>query len=88
MSNIEDDEQFVEPPKPFCHKCGSTDIRASQSHRMMDSLLKSFSLHPYRCRCCRKRFYLRTQGEPEEQLADDAGLPDHGATDSGAKSRP
>jgi len=68
MSNIDEEEQPAEPRKPFCPKCGSTDIRGSQSHRMLDFLLKSFSRRPYRCRSCRKRFYLR---RPEVDPAND-----------------
>ena len=69
MSNIDEDEQPVESHKPFCPKCGSTDIRGSQTHRAIDFLLKSFSLKPYRCRSCRKRFYLRKPAEPEVDRA-------------------
>jgi hypothetical protein len=73
MSNTgEADKQPDQPHKPFCPKCGSTDIRESQSHRMMDFLLKSFSLYPHRCRSCRKRFYLRKRGEPDDDVHDDA----------------
>jgi hypothetical protein len=69
------DDQIVTPSRPFCPKCGSTDIRGSQSHRAMDILLRSFALHPYRCRSCRKRFYMRKPAEPDDQLtqAADAG---------------
>ena len=62
MANLDDDEsdeQLGESHKPFCPKCGSTDIRMSQTHRTLDFLLKSFRLKPHRCRSCRKRFYLR-----------------------------
>ena len=64
---------LAEPPrKPFCTRCGSTDIRESKSHKMIDFLLQSFSLRPFRCRSCRKRFYLRRPAEP------DAAGPDEG----------
>ena len=80
MGNPEEvgDEQLEESHKPFCPKCGSTDIRMSQTHRTLDFLLKSFSLRPHRCRSCRKRFYLRKpagevdvedEGEVEEKDA-------------------
>ena len=82
MSNIDDDVQPAEPHKPFCPKCGSTDIRGSQSHRTMDFLLKSFSLRPYRCRSCRKRFYLRKPADPEIDLPGDADPEPNDAADS------
>lgn len=61
-----------ESPKPFCPKCGSTDIRASQTTHLLDSLLKPFSLEPQRCRACRKRFYLRKPVEPVVDNDEDA----------------
>jgi len=71
MANFEreDEEQAAESHKPFCPKCGSTDIRASQTHRTLDNLLRSFSLRPHRCRSCRKRFYMR---KPADQQESDA----------------
>ena len=59
----EEDLELEETRRPFCPKCGSTDIRGSQTHRTLDYLLKTFSLRPYRCRSCRKRFYLRKPAE-------------------------
>jgi len=77
MANLDDEEQLPEEShKPFCPKCGSTDIRGSQTHRTLDFLFKSFSLKPHRCRSCRKRFYLRKPGEPglpvDEEAEEDA----------------
>ena len=73
MANPDDREDPLpeESHKPFCPKCGSTDIRGSQTHRMLDFLLKSFSLKPHRCRSCRKRFYLRKPGEPDLHVDDE-----------------
>ena len=44
----------------------------SQTHKALDFLLKSFSLRPYRCRSCRKRFYLRKPSAPEVDMEDEA----------------
>jgi hypothetical protein len=75
MANLDDEDELPQGShKPFCHKCGSTDIRGSQTHHMLDFLLKSFSLKPYRCRSCRKRFYLRKPAEPEVEVDDDADV--------------
>jgi hypothetical protein len=82
MANLDDeDELHAESRKPFCPKCGSTDIRGSQTQRMLDFLLKSFSLKPHRCRSCRKRFYLRRPAKPEEDI-DDHAVVEHKHADS------
>jgi predicted RNA-binding Zn-ribbon protein involved in translation (DUF1610 family) len=91
MSNIDEDEPLEEPHKPFCPKCGSTDLRVSQTHRMLDFLLMSLSLRPHRCRSCRKRFYMRKRAVPELDLPEDvdaehADSEHRGAADSNAKS--
>jgi hypothetical protein len=73
MENTESQEQGREEPhKLFCPNCGSVDVRMSQSHRTLDFLVQSFSLRPYRCRSCRKRFYKRRPAEPDE-MGDQAG---------------
>jgi hypothetical protein len=75
MSNLEDDEDLPQQShKPFCPKCGSIDIRGSQTHRALDFLLKSFSLSPQRCRSCRKRFYIRKPATPDVDVDEDAGV--------------
>ena len=73
MANLDEDsgEQLEESHKPFCPKCGSTDIRMSQTHKTLDFLLKSFSLRPHRCRSCRKRFYLRKPAAPDVDVEED-----------------
>jgi hypothetical protein len=86
MANVEEEEHREESPKPFCPKCGSTDIRGSQTHHTLDFLLKSFSLKPHRCRSCRKRFYLRKVAEPEENMEDGATAEHKDAARSNLKS--
>jgi hypothetical protein len=76
------DDLPQETQKPFCPNCGSTDIRGSQTHHMLDFLLKSFSLKPYRCRSCRKRFYRRQPPEPEVDVDDDGSVEHKDAADS------
>jgi hypothetical protein len=39
-----------------CPKCASRDVRVSRP-RMLDYVYRAFSLSPYRCRSCQKRFY-------------------------------
>jgi uncharacterized protein with PIN domain len=72
MANLDEEDELLEGNKHLCPKCGSRDIRGSQSERVLDSLLKSFSLKPYRCRSCRKRFYLRKPAKPEVDIDDHA----------------
>jgi hypothetical protein len=51
----------------------------------MDFLLRSFSLRPFRCRSCRKRFYLRKPSEDEpEDLPEQAKTKHDDAADSKA----
>jgi hypothetical protein len=83
MANLEDeDERPEESQKPFCPKCGSMDIRGSQTQHTLDFLLRSFSLKPYRCRSCRKRFYLRKPSKPEVDVDGDARVEPKNAADS------
>jgi hypothetical protein len=83
MANREEEEDDLpeQSHKPFCPSCGSTDIRGSQTHRMLDFLFKSFSLKPHRCRSCRKRFYLRKPA-PEVDVDDDDSVEHKNAADS------
>lgn len=67
MANSGDEEEVEIPEhKPFCPKCGSTDIRGSHAHRALDHLLRTFGRHPFRCRSCRRRFYMRKPAPPDE----------------------
>jgi len=86
MSNRDEDDEQETAPKPFCPRCGSTDIRTSKSHRKLDFLLRSFSLQPHRCRSCRKRFYMRKQAPPQIDLPEDPDPQNNNAADSKANS--
>jgi hypothetical protein len=54
----------------------------------MDFLLKSFSLRPFRCRSCRKRFYMRKPVEhaPELDVPEEPQSPQDDAAGSKANS--
>lgn len=41
-----------------CARCGSTEIRPSNHRNAIDILLACVFIVPFRCRACRKRFYL------------------------------
>ena len=69
MADYGDNDEGIEleeSHKPFCPKCGSTDIRGSHAHHALDYLLRTFGRQPYRCRSCRRRFYLRKPADPEQ----------------------
>lgn len=42
-----------------CPACGSTEVRIAAVHSS-DGLIHRFFYHPYRCRNCRQRFWLRS----------------------------
>lgn len=43
----------------ICPACGSTEVRIAAVHGN-DGLIHRFFFHPYRCRSCRHRFWLRS----------------------------
>ncbi len=54
--------------KGFCSGCGSYDIRPSHTTmRVLDTIAAWLWLEPFRCRCCRRRFYGRVR--PSKPLA-------------------
>jgi hypothetical protein len=42
----------------MCPRCRSTEVGRSRCRKLLDPLLRWFGMKPYRCRDCRKRFYL------------------------------
>jgi hypothetical protein len=44
-------------PTERCPRCGSSDIRISVPHGMVDLIFHIILLKPLRCRSCHKRFY-------------------------------
>jgi transposase-like protein len=42
-----------------CPKCGGHDVRRSSNKRVADDFMRLFSLKPFRCRSCRRRFFLK-----------------------------
>jgi hypothetical protein len=40
-----------------CPQCGRHDSRLSMQSGLTDFLLRALLLAPFRCRCCRARFY-------------------------------
>jgi hypothetical protein len=40
-----------------CPRCGWSNVRHSQMSGLLDHVMRLFLLSPYRCRCCRRRFY-------------------------------
>jgi DNA-directed RNA polymerase subunit M/transcription elongation factor TFIIS len=52
---VEEVEPAV-PDRPTCPRCGWRNTRPSYSKNILDSVLRTFSLRPYRCRSCGNRF--------------------------------
>lgn len=53
-----------------CPGCGGKDVRPSYSAAgLRDLIMRAFSLFPFRCRECRRRFYRRLKVEEEETEA-------------------
>ena len=49
-------EQPTVPDRPTCPRCGWHNTRPSHTKHILDSVLRTFSLRPYRCRSCGNRF--------------------------------
>jgi hypothetical protein len=55
----EEEYEPVVPDRPTCPRCGWHNTRPSHSKNLLDTILLAFSLRPYRCRSCAKRFRVR-----------------------------
>jgi hypothetical protein len=42
--------------RPTCPRCGWHNTRPSHSKNLLDTMLRTFSFRPYRCRSCGNRF--------------------------------
>jgi len=42
---------------PCCPSCNGGDVRRSRRGGLLDSMVRLFGLHPYRCRACRSRYF-------------------------------
>jgi predicted RNA-binding Zn-ribbon protein involved in translation (DUF1610 family) len=51
-----------------CPKCGSSDIRRARSEGALSAFLRIFGRWPFRCRSCRRRFYLASVA-PDDDLS-------------------
>lgn len=61
------------PRRPACPKCGWSDVRPAALRALLDPLLRTFSVAPWRCRSCGTRFYGLRRREPEHE-AEGANL--------------
>jgi hypothetical protein len=50
--------------KVRCPSCGGLDIRPSQRDGILDNIMTMLRRSPYRCRGCRRRFYLSVSPKP------------------------
>lgn len=58
-----------------CPRCGWSNIRPSQLSGPVDYLLRACLLSPFRCRCCRHRFYRYHGYARENGLKKKVGIP-------------
>jgi DNA-directed RNA polymerase subunit M/transcription elongation factor TFIIS len=58
LEGEEDGEEYepIVPERPTCPRCGWHNTRPSHTKGILDSVLRTFSLRPYRCRSCGNRF--------------------------------
>ncbi|HJV47810.1 MAG TPA: PilZ domain-containing protein [Geothrix sp.] len=49
-------------PRPLCPKCFSDFVKRSRRTGLVEHLMSSFSIYPFRCQLCRHRFRLRQKG--------------------------
>lgn len=52
----EEEEEPQVPERPTCPRCGWHNTRPSHTKSILDTMLRTFSLRPYRCRSCGNRF--------------------------------
>jgi predicted RNA-binding Zn-ribbon protein involved in translation (DUF1610 family) len=62
MSEEEQEEALKQAPS--CPKCGSHDIRRSESEGFFAAIQRSMGRWPFRCRSCRTRFYRSADAPP------------------------
>jgi len=55
-----------------CPRCASKDVRRSRQTGLLALVLKQFSLDPFRCRNCRKKFYRSASLETRRDIAGPA----------------
>lgn len=52
----EEEQEPLVPSSPTCPRCGWHNTRPSHTKSILDKMLRTFSLRPYRCRSCGNRF--------------------------------
>ena len=55
-----------------CPKCGSSYIRRSHKRGLLEKILATTGVRPYRCDACDKRFFGRTKEHAEASAAGPA----------------
>jgi hypothetical protein len=51
-----EEEDPAIPGVPMCPNCGWRNTRPSHQKTILDTVLRTFSFRPYRCRSCGNRF--------------------------------
>jgi hypothetical protein len=55
----------------ICPKCQTDFVKRSRRTGLMNHLMSSFSIYPFRCQLCSYRFYLKQEGARYKRIADD-----------------
>jgi hypothetical protein len=64
--DLVEEQNLPQPAKDQCPKCGSLDIRRSNSQGVVAAVNLMFGRKPFRCRSCRCRFYRSGPSDPND----------------------
>ncbi len=57
--------------EPICPKCQTDLVKRSRRASLIDYLMSSFSVYPFRCQLCSHRFYRKQKGAKYKRIVDD-----------------
>jgi len=60
-----------ETPQPVCPKCHCEFVKRSRRAGLIDHLISSFSIYPFRCQLCRYRFHRFQKGVTYKRIYED-----------------
>lgn len=58
-------------PQPICPRCHSGFVRRSRRIGLVDHLISSFSIYPFRCQLCKHRFHRIRKGLTFKRIDED-----------------
>jgi hypothetical protein len=60
-----------EPSQPICPKCHSDFVKRSRRAGLIDHVISSFSIYPFRCQLCSYRFHRFQKGVTYKRIYED-----------------